>query len=741
MANHAEPSAPRFLVPERLLKNGDSGDGDGDGDGGGGLFGDGYKAMRPPGESEDAAAYALAIREHLKSACRDGAPCVCKEHGAAWEPITWLDACVVRDTGMEQRTAFTLRCAQGQCWEVYDGNADGFFCWQPDTLVSHYLLANMYTVFTSSMATLNGLYEYIEHWCLKPLGRKRKTIVDALCAYVALLKVNMVPCPICGDHPIAFICDGTGQRVRRGSFAKRPRQRLCHSLPALLHAVCVMSLHNPIPLALLRPLQVSDITDSGVTVPTAPAGARIPAAPRLPRKPGEACRKLISSPAVRAALAGYVRGGRVPLTDVIKCVDEWIRDDRCPGRGRPGRQIDGNKSPHFALKVLLLGVQAGQFSAAGEAAPAAPGAPPPPQPPEVAAAVNSAMAEAIACSEMTARAQVLASQGMDRQAAELHASAERRRAAAEAAVSAAIAAQVQAHQTTAMQQAVAQLAVEQQAPQQAPQAPAQQSRLRRKRRRTSGGGGVSPSESSPVAKVPKVLEGLLDVLSSENTSDTTLIDGEAAWAAVRKWHRGDADWRAHATQILHGAPMLAKAASDPATPAYTTQRLPPPPLAPLLARLDELWERVIGVPAAAPVVHAEGNAQVAESAARISCYPHNPAVAHRPRYDAYEDEEGRCRRSGAADDNGDPANEFSKCDSKADNVHKHGQNAYSAGIMVFTCLHGVPYGFHMMKGGESPSDVFTILLTRFSREHLPQLIIYDNGCQLYECVLFHSAAV
>lgn len=54
------------------------------------------------------------------------------------------------------------------------------------------------------------------------------------------------------------------------------------------------------------------------------------------------------------------------------------------------------------------------------------------------------------------------------------------------------------------------------------------------------------------------------------------------------------------------------------------------------------------------------------------------------------------------------------------------------GIMIFFCIHGFVYGFHIIKGGESPNDVFTILVTRSTGL---RFLIYDNACKVTEYFL------
>jgi hypothetical protein len=96
----------------------------------------------------------------------------------------------------------------------------------------------------------------------------------------------------------------------------------------------------------------------------------------------------------------------------------------------------------------------------------------------------------------------------------------------------------------------------------------------------------------------------------------------------------------------------------------------------------------------------------------------------RPRYVAVELENGRSRDSSV----------YRKCDNTRSLVGSS-QRKFSPGICDVTCVHGVVLGFHFMKEPESPSDIFTLLLTRFPRESLPSIVYYDNGCKLYEYIL------
>ena len=51
----------------------------------------------------------------------------------------------------------------------------------------------------------------------------------------------------------------------------------------------------------------------------------------------------------------------------------------------------------------------------------------------------------------------------------------------------------------------------------------------------------------------------------------------------------------------------------------------------------------------------------------------------------------------------------------------------------FFCRYGICYGFQVMELHESPRHPFEIFLCRVPVP--PQMIIYDNGCKLHQCVL------
>jgi hypothetical protein len=99
--------------------------------------------------------------------------------------------------------------------------------------------------------------------------------------------------------------------------------------------------------------------------------------------------------------------------------------------------------------------------------------------------------------------------------------------------------------------------------------------------------------------------------------------------------------------------------------------------------------------------------------------------SNRPFFTDKEDDQGRSKTK--KDD--------TKCRSEFHGFKGKGAkhtNKRIMGIMTFLCIHGFCYGFHIIKGGESPNDVFTVIITRTKGL---KIIIYDNGCKIYEYFL------
>jgi hypothetical protein len=110
---------------------------------------------------------------------------------------------------------------------------------------------------------------------------------------------------------------------------------------------------------------------------------------------------------------------------------------------------------------------------------------------------------------------------------------------------------------------------------------------------------------------------------------------------------------------------------------------------------------------------------------QLAWYLNWPLLYTRPRYAGLEEENGRSTDSSV----------YTKCDSSLNKAAAPSQRTFNPGIFKVTCLHGVVYGFHFMREHESPSDLFTLLLTRWPRGRLPALVWYDNMCKAYEYII------
>lgn len=117
-------------------------------------------------------------------------------------------------------------------------------------------------------------------------------------------------------------------------------------------------------------------------------------------------------------------------------------------------------------------------------------------------------------------------------------------------------------------------------------------------------------------------------------------------------------------------------------------------------------------------------AGVHEGQKPLGRYDHWPQSFHRPQYAQFEGADGKSKNT----------SDFKKCDTGTHDF-RVGQSKWSPGLFVVCCPHGVIYGFHFLKHPESPNDLFTLLLTRFPRDKLPKVVVYDNGCKLYEFIL------
>jgi hypothetical protein len=106
---------------------------------------------------------------------------------------------------------------------------------------------------------------------------------------------------------------------------------------------------------------------------------------------------------------------------------------------------------------------------------------------------------------------------------------------------------------------------------------------------------------------------------------------------------------------------------------------------------------------------------------QLAWYPNWPLLYTRPRYDGLEHANGRSQDTFV----------YTKCDG-TENKESPGQRKFNPGIFKVTCVHGIVYGFHFMKEAESPSDLFTLFLTRWPRNIPLAISWYDNACKFYE---------
>jgi hypothetical protein len=76
-----------------------------------------------------------------------------------------------------------------------------------------------------------------------------------------------------------------------------------------------------------------------------------------------------------------------------------------------------------------------------------------------------------------------------------------------------------------------------------------------------------------------------------------------------------------------------------------------------------------------------------------------------------------------------PKSEVQSCTKNYKSAGKLG-----AGVLLFWCLrHRECLGFVILEKGESCQAVYNVLSTRFSV--MPQYVIYDNACNLYEVII------
>jgi hypothetical protein len=164
--------------------------------------------------------------------------------------------------------------------------------------------------------------------------------------------------------------------------------------------------------------------------------------------------------------------------------------------------------------------------------------------------------------------------------------------------------------------------------------------------------------------------------------------------------------------------------ADPARKGHITE---------IMQCLLNLWDRELGSATAAdstsvPIadLHEDDAAwDTISKQQQLAWYPNWPLLYTRPRYDGLEHANGRSQDTSV----------YTKCDG-TENKESPGQRKFNPGIFKVTCVHGIVYGFHFMKEAESPSDLFTLLLTRWPRcRQLPALMWYDNMCKAYEYII------
>ena len=230
---------------------------------------------------------------------------------------------------------------------------------------------------------------------------------------------------------------------------------------------------------------------------------------------------------------------------------------------------------------------------------------------------------------------------------------------------------------------------------------------------------------------PAAYRQLLYALSSDHTSDTILISHESAYEALLQLLHDNAlgklsQHQEQAAAVVKDASSIGKLlmslqhgwADDAYFSAITR----------LLKCIMRLWHTVIGctspVESTSQQLDDAAAQAVAAQQAEVACYPSLPLKYSRPRYTRLEWEDGRSQQTSW----------YLKCDNTEPRVGT-GQRKFSPGLFKVTCVHGIVYGYHFLKDPESPSDFFTLLLTRFPRDKLPALVYYDNACKLYEYIL------
>jgi hypothetical protein len=228
---------------------------------------------------------------------------------------------------------------------------------------------------------------------------------------------------------------------------------------------------------------------------------------------------------------------------------------------------------------------------------------------------------------------------------------------------------------------------------------------------------------------PTPYRQVLYALASDHTSDTVLVGTQASYDAllhlVQQGALGQMQQHRSETSavLLHAGTlgrMLLELQPAWAQGSFFTA------VTDLARSLLYLWYEVIGSTSpddsTSQPLPEEHPARAQQD--EVASYHSLPLRYSRPQYSSYEHEDGRSTQTSW----------YRKCDNTQPRVGT-GQRKFSPGLFKVTCVHGFVYGFHFLREPESPSDFFTLLLTRFPRDKLPALVYYDNGCKLYEYIL------
>ena len=249
----------------------------------------------------------------------------------------------------------------------------------------------------------------------------------------------------------------------------------------------------------------------------------------------------------------------------------------------------------------------------------------------------------------------------------------------------------------------------------------------------TGGGGNSRKWEPPAGA-----RDVLYHLGSDTASDTALFKSQHAADALRQlmvrtahddaqlWHEQASPAAPAAAMLARDAPQIYRMVQALRSPQHAECRQHAEAL---LQCLLDLHHQHIGqadpqesksvlvssLPADDPA-HS-----IIAQQEQLAWYPNWPLLYTRPRYEGLENEEGRSTEPGM----------YRKCDNTQPKVVS-GQRKFNPGIFKVTCVHGVVYGFHFMKDNESPSDLFTLFLTRWPRNIPLAISWYDNACKFYE---------